>query len=668
MMTCQVCADFASRDGEFLRGQQCRAPSSTEVPIVRVPARARLPRRALLATLAISTALRPCVAEAPASSEQAKRYSPAMARCMAALSKLAYCNPRNSEEVALDESCGMPCDWAGMELEPGSRILAHEARGTVDYGYVAKFKRSAEANQNSLPDYGCIVVLRGAEGEPKDPVLPGQTEVSPKLTASTLDVWESDVTCEGCQVSALYKSAWDLLKPRVEDHLYDAGCKPGADTSKCSLHDSGAGCGDAVFVTGHSRGAALATLAMFSLRSIGYSVQLSYSFASPKVGNLAFVKAFNSYFQNPVSMFRITNGNDRIPKEPVNKPDYVHAGFQVWYKVDDVDTNFVICGNYSSDPSCGIDGKDVNNTCPTKQEACSHNNTAPCPRNCKRWAPRGGPHCRNPLAPAKNFCEFSDNSTDNWGSEWNEVVKKSGKGLPWEGTCVWGAPPKPASVPRAADEAAVHQVEREAERSRDEAADEGTNTSKEINADEDATKVANKKMSCFQVDTLYQPLDMPGHAFTIAADAWACQLRCASLEGCAHFSFFRRGIDGDCHISDKNAHPQEESLGFVSGPQVCQEDKKKLASSQQMPPLISDRTFTWQWFFPFLYASGLMGLYFFVIVQLAGIGSKPSARRSGPAGDMVAEPFLSTSGFSNRTMDSVRRPEQMPVISGNSGV
>merc|ERR1712176_211606 len=89
-----------------------------------------------------------------------------------------------------------------------------------------------------------------------------------------------------------------------------------------------------------------------------------------------------------------------------------------------------------------------------------------CGTVCKEDAPKGGPHCRHPLAPAKSFCDFTGNNTENWGSEWNEVVRPGSEGASWERTCAWGkSPTKPA--PSLADRKAVEKVDAEAEAAHD---------------------------------------------------------------------------------------------------------------------------------------------------------------------------------------------------------
>jgi len=72
--------------------------------------------------------------------------------------------------------------------------------------------------------------------------------------------------------------------------------------------------------------------------------------------------------------------------------------------------------------------------------------------------------------------------------------------------------------------------------------------------------------SCFTMDTIYSPLDMPGQASTLAASAEACQARCATIKDCAHFSYF--AVDRMCHLQNSSAVAKVIPSG-QSGPPNC---------------------------------------------------------------------------------------------------
>jgi predicted lipase len=91
-----------------------------------------------------------------------------------------------------------------------------------------------------------------------------------------------------------------------------------------------------VIFTGHSLGAALATLAMSRLDN--YDAEL-YTFGSPRVGNSDFKAVFNFKFD---SVYRFRNQNDIVTRHPLALWDYRHVGTCYYFDGD---------GTCSSDPS-----------------------------------------------------------------------------------------------------------------------------------------------------------------------------------------------------------------------------------------------------------------------------------------------------------------------------
>jgi hypothetical protein len=79
-------------------------------------------------------------------------------------------------------------------------------------------------------------------------------------------------------------------------------------------------------VTGHSLGAALATLFVMENASKGkFDITTVCTFASPRVGDMEFVHTFN---QIPIDSWRIVNSKDWVPKLPFHIPvlaDYGHV-------------------------------------------------------------------------------------------------------------------------------------------------------------------------------------------------------------------------------------------------------------------------------------------------------------------------------------------------------
>jgi lipase (class 3) len=79
-------------------------------------------------------------------------------------------------------------------------------------------------------------------------------------------------------------------------------------------------------VTGHSLGAALTTLfVMENEAKQKFDIAISCTFASPRVGNMEFVRAFNLL---PITSWRIVNRWDLVPKLPIHIPvilDFEHV-------------------------------------------------------------------------------------------------------------------------------------------------------------------------------------------------------------------------------------------------------------------------------------------------------------------------------------------------------
>ncbi len=80
----------------------------------------------------------------------------------------------------------------------------------------------------------------------------------------------------------------------------------------------------AVWFTGHSLGAALATLVVAQLRLENEIIQGLYTFASPRVGDREFAQYFNTDFG--FKTFRVVNKNDLIPRIPPRSLRYRHVG------------------------------------------------------------------------------------------------------------------------------------------------------------------------------------------------------------------------------------------------------------------------------------------------------------------------------------------------------
>jgi len=99
-----------------------------------------------------------------------------------------------------------------------------------------------------------------------------------------------------------------------------------------------------VFVTGHSLGAALATLAAPDIeKNMGRKIKTIYTFGSPRVGNDKFSISYNNEFRN--KSYRIANSSDIVTSIPLPVPligfvggYFSHVDTQVCFNVQENDS------------------------------------------------------------------------------------------------------------------------------------------------------------------------------------------------------------------------------------------------------------------------------------------------------------------------------------------
>lgn len=120
--------------------------------------------------------------------------------------------------------------------------------------------------------------------------------------------------CEGCQVHSGFLAIWNNARDDVMAALDDVGCSGGD-----------------VYVTGHSLGAALSHLAMFTLKSKGYNIRRCFSFEAPRVGDMTFRNAFASYFGGTTPVWRVTHDRDPVLHLPPELLGYEHVATEVFY-------------------------------------------------------------------------------------------------------------------------------------------------------------------------------------------------------------------------------------------------------------------------------------------------------------------------------------------------
>ena len=152
-------------------------------------------------------------------------------------------------------------------------------------------------------DRFAIVAFRGSEIWKREDHFDAQRVLADLKT--NIDIRLSD-WADGERVHSGFKAAldeiWDELRPEIE-----------------KLQAEGLN----IWLTGHSLGAALATLAADRLQD----VQGLYTFGSPRVGD----KGFQAHFQ--VQAYRVVNGKDIVATVPGEGP-FRHVGERVWIAHD----------------------------------------------------------------------------------------------------------------------------------------------------------------------------------------------------------------------------------------------------------------------------------------------------------------------------------------------
>ncbi|KAJ9521204.1 hypothetical protein QJQ45_022927 [Haematococcus lacustris] len=110
-----------------------------------------------------------------------------------------------------------------------------------------------------------------------------------------------------------------------------------------------------LFVTGHSMGAALASLCAMDLKfKLNFTEVRSWTFGSPRVGNLDWQLLFNTHV---VESWRFTHNRDVVPSLPPQLIGFHHVAREAW-TVDMttsggmIEQKVLLCDDSGEDPSC----------------------------------------------------------------------------------------------------------------------------------------------------------------------------------------------------------------------------------------------------------------------------------------------------------------------------
>ena len=137
--------------------------------------------------------------------------------------------------------------------------------------------------------------------------------------------------CQGCEVHKGFYAAEQAVISQVKDEVVRL-------LSKYPNYQ--------VLVTGHSLGAALATLTASDLRLEGIDNVRMFNYGSPRVGNTAFANFYSSLLGNRSN--RVTHHKDIVPHSPMHER-FTHISHE-YYQPDDSVTLTECHGN--EDPTC----------------------------------------------------------------------------------------------------------------------------------------------------------------------------------------------------------------------------------------------------------------------------------------------------------------------------
>lgn len=218
------------------------------------------------------------------------------------MAQVAFCD----EPAIAAWSCSVPCEGDGFK--PAMVKVLPEGPSYGMQGYVATLPE----HSTMLPQTGrtrCIVGFRGSQNIRN--WLADFLAVPTKLDRS----W-----CSDCWVDDGFHNAYEELRAKMMVAILN----------DCKCQD--------IYLTGHSLGAAVATLAMFDLRATptirerGIKVLPAWLFGSPAVGNPQFVEtlARHTLPEEYPGVYRFVNQYDIVPRLALIA--YDHYGAEIFIK------------------------------------------------------------------------------------------------------------------------------------------------------------------------------------------------------------------------------------------------------------------------------------------------------------------------------------------------
>lgn len=118
--------------------------------------------------------------------------------------------------------------------------------------------------------------------------------------------------CSGCKVHNGFNTGYNLVKSLVISHIQ----------ALKALHRDAK-----IYITGHSLGGALATLAAPDVKENFGAIAAFITFGEPRVGN----SQFASWFGSVINSERVVHYGDIVPHVPPQANGFLHEGTEIWY-------------------------------------------------------------------------------------------------------------------------------------------------------------------------------------------------------------------------------------------------------------------------------------------------------------------------------------------------
>jgi len=104
-----------------------------------------------------------------------------------------------------------------------------------------------------------------------------------------------------------------------------------------------------VIVSGHSLGAAIATMCAWDLKvNNTYDVAAHYTYGQPRIGNFEWAV---TYAKRVPNSWRIVHSHDVVPHIPLTSQGFFHSQFEVYYPSDTTEP-YTVCDSSGEDRNC----------------------------------------------------------------------------------------------------------------------------------------------------------------------------------------------------------------------------------------------------------------------------------------------------------------------------